>query len=132
MIHKTSVIPGLSKFLDKHVLSQYPPTSMKRILAAGALSLYLQQNTKMVDTILNNPLFSGLGVSNDTGMIDIDKLREVYKAEVNKAGFVRVHFPLIGDVDFTPEDIDCLHREIYLVDQGVVPDTASSSFNHTA
>ena len=40
MVHKTSIIPGLSQFLDNTVLSHYPPTSIKRIVAAGAIALY--------------------------------------------------------------------------------------------
>ena len=108
MIHKTSVIPGLSNFLDTAVLSHYPPTSMKRIVAAGAIALYLKHNTNIVDTIINNPMFTGLGVSTKDGMIDLNMLREVYKNEINKAGFLRVHFPVLGDVDFTSDDVDTL------------------------
>jgi hypothetical protein len=116
MVHKTSIIPGLSKFLDNAVLSQYPPTSLKRIVAAGALALYLQHNTNIVDTIVSNPMFSGLGVSNDAGMINIEALRDVYKAEIQKAGFLRIPFPIIGNVDFNSDDIDTLYNDIVSID----------------
>jgi hypothetical protein len=121
MVHKTYIIPGLSNFLDTTVLSHYPPTSMKRILAAGAISIYLNQNQSIVDTVLNNPLFNGLKISNNEGMIDIDVLRDVYKKEVEKAGFLRVHFPLLGDVDFTGDDIDTLHRCIMSMSPSASP-----------
>jgi hypothetical protein len=121
MVHKTYIIPGLSNFLDTTVLSHYPPTSMKRILAAGAISIYLNQNQSIVDTVLNNPLFNGLKISNNEGMIDIDVLRDVYKKEVEKAGFLRVHFPLLGDVDFTSDDIDTLHRCIMSMSPSASP-----------
>jgi hypothetical protein len=110
MIHKSYVIPGLSNFLDTAVLSHYAPTSIKRIVAAGAIALYLKQNNNIVDTIINNPMFEGLGVSNKDGMIDLDILRDVYKNEVNKAGYLRIHFPILGDVDFTSDDIDTLYK----------------------
>jgi hypothetical protein len=109
MIHKTSIIPGLSTFLDTAVLSHYPPTSMKRIISAGAIALYLKHNTNIVDSIIYNPMFEGLGVSTKDGMIDLDMLRDVYKNEINKAGFLRIHFPVLGDVDFNGSDIDTLY-----------------------
>lgn len=128
MVHKSSIIPGLSNFIDRAVLSHYPPTSIKRIVAAGAIALYLKQNNNIVDTIINNPLFSGLGVSDKDGMIDIDILREVYKNEVVKAGYIRVHFPMLGDVDFTSDDIDILYESIVSINppNSVIPSSQTS------
>jgi hypothetical protein len=110
MVHKTSIIPGLSNFLDTAVLSHYAPTSLRRIAAAGAIAIYLNRNSQIVDTIITNPLFEGLGVSTPEGMIDLDIIRDVYKNEINKAGFLRIHFPILGDVDFTSDDIDTLYK----------------------
>ena len=115
MVHKSSIIPGLSKFLDSAVLSQYPPTSLKRILAAGGMALYLQHNEHVVDNILNHPMISTLGVSNN-GMIDIDTLRDVLKTQVSKVGYMRVHIPILGDTDFTTEDIDSLYKAIISIE----------------
>jgi hypothetical protein len=120
MVHKTSIIPGLSKFIDTAVLSQYAPTSLKRIVASGAVALYLKQNTSIVDNVINNPLFEGLGVSTDDGMIDLDILKDVYKSEINKAGFLRIHFPILGNVDFTSDDVDTLYRCIMSINSPVL------------
>jgi hypothetical protein len=116
MVHKSNIIPGLSKFLDNNVLSHYPPTSLKKILAAGALALYLKQNTKIVDSIINNPMFSSFGVSTEDGMINLEMLRDVYKQEISKAGFLRITFPIIGNVDFTADDLDSLYNAIMSID----------------
>lgn len=112
MVHKSDIIPGLSKFLDTAVLSQYPPTSIKRIIAAGALALYLQQNSGLVESIISNPLFHGLGVATDDGMINIELIRDVLKHEITKAGYMRINFPMLGNVDFTSEDMDTLYSTI--------------------
>jgi hypothetical protein len=112
MVHKSSVVPGLSRFIDESVLSHYPPTSMKRILMAGAVSLYLKQNEGLVDTLTSNPLFTALGVVDSSGMIDLDKIRDVLKTEIKKAGFVRLTVPFAGDIDFTLDDVDLLYRMI--------------------
>lgn len=112
MVHKSSLLPGISKFIDENILSHYPATSMKRIMMAGAVSLYLKQNEGMIDTLSSNPLFSSLGVVHDNGMVDLDPLRTTLKEEINKAGFMRVNVPLIGAIDFTPDDADALYKYI--------------------
>jgi hypothetical protein len=112
MVHKSSFIPGISRFVDESVLSHYPPTSMKRILMAGAVSLYLKQNEGMIDSIISNPLFAGLGVATNDGMVDVDKLRDVLHSEVSKAGFMRLSIPFVGDIDFTADDVNTLHKFI--------------------
>lgn len=130
MIHKSHIIPGFSKFIDETVLSHYPPTSMKRILAAGGISLYLKQGDTMINNLLNNPLFMGLGLNTSDGMVDIDILRDVYKEEIRKAGMMRVTLPLIGDVDFTAEDVDTLYNHIKNSSQQptiIQPSTSTSS-----
>ena len=112
MVHKSCLIPALSRFIDENVLAHYPPNSMKRILMAGAVSLYLKQNEQMIDTLTSNPLFTSLGVVQDNGQIDIEPIRDTLKNEINKAGFMRLSLPVIGDVDFTTEDVDALYRYI--------------------
>jgi hypothetical protein len=112
MVHKSSIIPGLSRFIDESILVHYPPTSMKRILIASGISLYLSGNEHAVDTLLANPVFSTLGVSNSNGMIDIDKVRNAVRPEVEKAGFMRITVPVMGDIDLTVDDIDTLYRYI--------------------
>ena len=109
MVHKSSIIPGLSRFLDENILSHYPPTSIKRVVIAGFTSLYLKQNERVVDTLISNPMFSALGVSDNNG---IDTIRDIMRSEISKAGFVRLTFPVIGDIDFTADDVNDLHRFI--------------------
>ena len=124
MVHKSSILPGLSKFLDTAVLSQYPPTSFKRIAAAGAIALILKQNNNIVDAILANPMLSALNISTADGMVDLDTLRDVYRDELNKASYMRISFPIIGDVDFTSSDLDTLYRQICAIENPTLMHTA--------
>lgn len=79
---------------------------------AGAVSLYLKQNEAIVDTLTSNPLFTSLGVVKTDGYIDVELLRDALKGEINKAGFMRLSIPMIGDIDFTTDDVDTLYRFI--------------------
>jgi hypothetical protein len=127
MVHKSSFIPGLSKFIDESVLSHYPATSMKRILMAGAVSIYLKQSDNMIDTLASNPLFTGLGVMDTDGNVNIEVLRDALKSEINKAGFMRLSLPMIGDIDFTPEDVDTLYKFIVEADSSSSKSQITSS-----
>jgi hypothetical protein len=127
MVHKSSIIPGLSKFIDENVLAQYSPTSMKRILMAGAVSLYLQQGEGLVDELTSSPLISGLGVTQNNGMINIDPIRDVLKREIQKVGFMRLTVPMVGDIDFTTEDIDALYNDIVQANTQAVKPVAPST-----
>jgi hypothetical protein len=89
---------------------------MKRIMMAGAVSLYLKQNENMVDTLASNPLFTGLGVMGTDGNVNIESLRDALKGEIQKVGFMRLSIPFIGDIDFTPEDVDTLYKFIVEAD----------------
>jgi hypothetical protein len=115
MVHKTYIIPGLSSFIDKTILAQYAPTSLKRILASGAIAIYLHQNTGLIDQILTNPLFSGLHLSDESGMVNIELIRDTLKSEISKVGFMRIKFPILGDVDFVAEDVDSLYTSIMTI-----------------
>jgi hypothetical protein len=115
MVHKTYIIPGLSRFIDTTVLSQYAPTSLKRIIAAGAISIYLQQNSGLIDQVISNPMFAGLKITDENNMVNIELVRDVLKTEINKAGYMRIKFPILGDVDFTADDIDVLYTSIMTI-----------------
>jgi hypothetical protein len=121
MVHKSRLIPGLSQFIDNNILSHYPPTSMKRILCAGGVSLYLSKGDAIVDTLLQNPMISGLGVTSADGMVNLELLRDTLKREISKAGYMRVSFPIVGDVDFTVDDVDSLYGYICGPTQPTLP-----------
>ena len=112
MVHKSSLIPGISKFIDENVLAHYSPTSMKRIVMAGAVSLYLKQGEGLVDALTSSSLVNGLGVVHDNGMLDLEPIRSTLKREIEKAGYMRLSIPMVGDIDFTTEDIDALYNAI--------------------
>ena len=129
MVHKSSFIPGLSKFIDEAVLSHYPPSSMKRIIMAGAISLYLKKNDGFIDTIMSNPLISSLGVVSADGKVDIETLHVALKSEVKKAGFMRLSVPFVGNIDFTPEDVDILYKYIVEADSTTMLPATTPQFN---
>jgi hypothetical protein len=120
MVHKSNIIPGLSKFIDSDILSQYSPTSVKRIVGAGAAALFLKNNESKIYSLLNS-----LGIAKEDNMIDIESARDILKSEISKAGFMRISFPVIGDVDFTSEDIDTLYRYIISINQSAQSTPAS-------
>lgn len=126
MVHKSKIIPGLSQFIDNNILSHYPPTSMKRIICAGGVSLYLSKGESIVDALLAHPMVAGLGIVTPEGMVNLEVLRDVLKKEIGKAGYMRVTLPIIGDIDFTVDDVDSLYG--YISGSTSVP-TMTTSIN---
>jgi hypothetical protein len=115
MVHSTSIIPGLSKFIDNIVLSQFSPTSPKRIIAAGGMALALKNMDSIMNSLLHNPMIKSLNVVGEGNMVDLDTLRNIYKEQISKAGVMRISFPIIGDIDFTASDVDELYNYIMMV-----------------
>lgn len=124
MIHKSNIIPGLSKFIDTDILSQYPPTSMKRIFGAGAAALFLKNNEAKIDSIL-----STLGLISQDNMVNIESMRDILKSEISKAGFMRMSLPMIGDIDFNSDDIDNLYKYIVSINQQPIQSMPASIVN---
>lgn len=112
MVHRSYIIPGLSAFIDSSVLSQYAPTSMKRILGATAATLYLKKNESKIDALL-----TAFNIINSDLMVDIEVARDILKTEIGKVGFMRITFPILGDIDFTSEDVDALYKNMISVSQ---------------
>lgn len=112
MVHASSVIPGLSNFLDSVVLSQFPPTSPKRIISAGLLSLALKNADSFLEALMQSPMIKALGVVKENNLIDIDALKMVLREQISKVGVMRVTIPFIGNIDFTTEDVESLYRYI--------------------
>jgi hypothetical protein len=102
---------------------------MKRILMAGAVSLYLKQSDSLIDTLASSPLFTGLGVMSTNGNVNIELLRDALKGEIQKAGFMRLTVPMIGDIDFTTEDVDTLYK--FIVEADSSSSTALTSATQT-
>jgi hypothetical protein len=57
-------------------------------------------------------MIAGLGISTPDGMVNIELLRDTLKKEITKAGYMRVNFPIVGNVDFTVDDVDSLYGYI--------------------
>ncbi len=60
---------------------------------------------------LNHPMIKTLGVVDEDGKIDIDLLYEVLKERFPKKGG-DVQLPVIGNVTFSPADLDHLYELI--------------------
>lgn len=127
MVQRSSLIPGISKFIDENVLAQYPANSMKRILMAGAVSLYLKQNERAIESLISSPAFTGFGVVREGNLIDLDPVRDVLRSEINKAGFMRVSIPFVGNIDFTPEDVDAVYKAIVEANTNLAVPSANSN-----
>lgn len=103
MITKEKLKAGVSAYLDAEVVPKLPGWRQFVFGAAAALMI------SNAERWLAHPVVDALGIVKGD-MIDVDAAYREIRQRVN-APFI-VNVPGIGDMTFTPEDIDTLYQTI--------------------
>lgn len=103
MISKEKMCAGISNYLDREIMPHLPP--IKALAAGTAAALYMRQLPALIDKI---PV--SMGVTDDSGNIDIDAIRDVLSAKITDT--VPVDIPMIGRMTFDKSEVDKLYRYI--------------------
>lgn len=102
---------GISEYLDREFLAQYPETSVHKVLLGVGISLAMRQKTQEAVAFLNSDFGKSLGIMDEEGLIDIDLLRDTIKSQICADG-VKYENRLIGTITFNKDDIDSLYSYI--------------------
>lgn len=100
---------GVVDYLDHEFLSQYPDDSFQRVLIGMGISLILKQKLQELHTALNGDLFKTAGIVDNSGLIDLDLLRDSLKAQMSDSG-IRYENRILGTITFHKEDVDTLYK----------------------
>ena len=109
MVSIERVKRGAARYLDDEFTNKMSGWQ-KWVFGAGA-GMYLENLGATVDRLHKSELVKGLGIMDDAGNIDTDKLRRYFLAEAQK-GSITFDVPMIGRVTLNESDVEKLYRYI--------------------
>lgn len=96
---------GIASYIDREIIAKIQ--GAKKWMVALAVPSIIVCIDEMVEK--NRSILIKSGYLTEDGMVDIEKIYGELRLIASKTGTVTEHFPLIGDVMFSINDIDCLH-----------------------
>lgn len=95
---------GLAEYVDTDILPRL--SGAKRYGVMVYMALLMDGTSEKVTELLKNPAIAMLGIVDDSGLIDIDKIHDAaFNAMKDN---LDIDFPLIGRFIFSRPDIDRL------------------------
>ena len=115
MVNVGQIKRGLANFVDAEILPKIPAGSLKRTLIGTGIGLYLANLEKTLSGASKGALVAGLGVIDEAGNVDIDRLAEEIKHNMPSEG-VRIDLDImgfhLGDMTLHQSDIENLRAHI--------------------
>ena len=109
MISIERVKRGVARYLDEEFTNKM--TGWQKWVFGAAAGMYLENMTAVVERLRSNELIKGLGVMDDSGNIDVEKLYRHFYAEAQK-GPVTFTAHILGAVTMNGGDVEKLYRYI--------------------
>lgn len=108
-VTKEQIIKGIVSYADKEIM---PVVSTPAKWAIGtAMTMALNDKGK-IDVLLNSPVIKMLGIENEDGTYDIDKLYKAMKETAEKYGKMSISYPVVGTLTFSSQDVELLKKYI--------------------
>ena len=105
-----SVLDGINRYIDREI---YSNLSDVQELVARVVIGRVNQNAELIkQSLMGNGFVKTLCIIDSDGMVDVDRLLQDIKREMERKGSIQVDVPMIGKITFKPEDADILKEEI--------------------
>ena len=115
MVNVGQIKRGLANFVDAEILPKIPAGTLKRTLIGAAIGLYLSNLEKALAGATKSAYITALGVMDEAGNIDIDRLAEEIKRNMPPEG-MRIDLDImgfhLGDMTLNHSDIERLRAHI--------------------
>lgn len=108
MVTIDQAMRGAAKFADNEIIPHLP--TGKGIGAGIALALIMDGGKAQLLKLRENPAVQMMGVMDEAGNIDLDKLYNATRPRFENK--LTVSVPLLGDMRFDQNDVDKLYRYI--------------------
>lgn len=104
------VLNGIYKYLNNEIYSGM--NDWQEMLARIAVSRLVGNGEKIKSALTNNPFLKTFAIIDDDGNIDVEGLAKDLKEQIAQKGKLTITIPMFGAFNFSPEDVDKLHRTI--------------------
>ena len=108
MITIDQAMRGVVRFIDTEILPHLP--TGKGIGAGIAVALIMDGGKERILALRENPVVQMMGVMDETGNINIDRLYNAVRPKCEQR--LPVSIPFIGELTFDQNDVDKLYRYI--------------------
>lgn len=104
---------GIAAYLDAELMPQLPTKGWESVVVGSAIGIAIKKFEKLIEKYKDNPMLQAFEIFSSDGSIDIDSLRDNFKAQIEKQGFMEIdNIPIVKKLTFRAQDVDKLYDYI--------------------
>lgn len=104
------VIDGINRYIDKEIYGNL--NDLQEMIARLAVGRINQNSENIKKYLMENGFCKTLCLVDADGMVDIDKILQDVRTEIERKDSIQVQIPFIGKMTFHAHDVDVLRNEI--------------------
>lgn len=105
-----NVVLGLNKYIDQEICANL--NDLQDFAARLVIGRLNDNADKLKHYLMNNGFVKTLCVIDSEGMVDVDRLLQDVKKQIERKNGLPVQIPLIGKITFHSSDVDVLYNMI--------------------
>lgn len=110
MVRFEKVMDGINRYIDQEIYGNL--NDLQEILARIVVGRVNSNAENIKATLMSNGFAKTLCIIDSDGMVDIDRLMQDIRREIERKGSIEFDVPMIGRLKFTPADVDVLYNMI--------------------
>ena len=110
MVRFEKVIDGINRYIDSEIYSNL--NDLQELLARIVVGRVNSNSENIKAVLMSNGFAKTLCIIDSDGMVDIGRLMQDIRREIERKGSIEFDVPMIGRLKFTPADVDVLHDMI--------------------
>lgn len=105
-----NVVLGINKYIDQEICANL--NDLQDFAARLVIGRLNDNADKLKQYLMNNGFVKTLCVIDSEGLVDVDRLLQDVKKQIERKNGLPVQIPLIGKITFHSSDVDVLYNMI--------------------
>jgi hypothetical protein len=101
---------GINRYIAQEIYGNL--NSVQEMLARIVIGRIKSNADGIKSFLMSNGFVRTLCIIDSEGMVDVDRLLQDIRREIERKGSIEFNVPMIGKMKFTPADVDVLHNMI--------------------